>query len=630
MAFDLMPEPQAGRNPDDTAAPHAIRRTFNPGERKAIRRLFGATCAECGAEAQDGHADHVQPFAAGGPTDLGNAQWLCAPCNLAKGAATPTAPKRGFARFVMPKPDASGFKLRRWQRRFLARFRAAVATGRTSFFLGAGVGSGKTIAALIAFLRSDFDLLVVITPKTGIRGSWQEDAAKLGITLQTVVAGSTFDGTSYRIPHGYVLTTQMLPSVINDLRIRCAHLRVLVVVDEAHHFGEGQAWTDSADAALGRAAFRLSMSGTPFRTDERRIAGLTYQREGAVGVANPDFAHSYEDAFADGLVAPVVCRFIGGSVEKRLTDGRGFTYDFADGDYSGRTGKPDRERMAVRLRLAATESLDYQKAAFREADRALEEYRRDGRPWGGLIVCATIPQAQAVHAYIARELRQPALLLVEHADTEEGVARFNADPSLRWVVSITKVSEGISIPRLRVALMLSHVTARQTLEQIRGRLARLLDGCAQLQQEAMFFLFADPRNVSFARRSNKMLLHVVPWLAAPEREGDPGDHDERMARLREGGIEHPEQDDAGDADAVRRLRDRLGDERQYDAVNLGRYTLFARPAMDGAVIGGEIVTEDEYLGLRQRLAEVIDPLTAMEASGPLITRLRRIVSGDVT
>ena len=47
----------------------------------------GGRCVRCGKPAE--HADHIFPWAKGGPTILNNGQPLCATCNLKKGCSLP-------------------------------------------------------------------------------------------------------------------------------------------------------------------------------------------------------------------------------------------------------------------------------------------------------------------------------------------------------------------------------------------------------------------------------------------------------------------------------------------------------------------------------------------------------------
>ena len=47
-------------------------------------------CAVCRTDLRVGkHLDHIFPLAAGGKSEIGNLQWLCPPCNLAKAAKLP-------------------------------------------------------------------------------------------------------------------------------------------------------------------------------------------------------------------------------------------------------------------------------------------------------------------------------------------------------------------------------------------------------------------------------------------------------------------------------------------------------------------------------------------------------------
>ncbi len=52
---------------------------------KALVERDGYRCTKCGAE-KDLHIDHIVPVSAGGTNQLSNLQFLCRPCNIAKGA----------------------------------------------------------------------------------------------------------------------------------------------------------------------------------------------------------------------------------------------------------------------------------------------------------------------------------------------------------------------------------------------------------------------------------------------------------------------------------------------------------------------------------------------------------------
>jgi superfamily II DNA or RNA helicase len=615
-------------------------RNFAAGERKAIRRVFNHTCSACGAEvtAENAQADHVIAYANGGSTTLDNAQLLCRDCNQSKGATNGVRPS-----FAVAKPSLD-FHLRAWQKDCLSVQAEVIANGGKTFFLGAGVGSGKTIASLAAYIQGDFDLLIVVTTKSGIRGTWHKDAEKVGLKLKTMISATDFmadDGTR-KVPHGFVLNVHMVPSLMNDLRLLCKMFKVLLVLDEAHHYGESLAWTRNLSATFGDVSHTMHLSGTPYRGDNQRILGLNYAKEGQRIVGEPDFKRSYEDNVGAGEAAPIITRFVSGSVTKMSAHGMVEVYDYDDGDYSTLTGAPSPALMSTRLRLSAVESIDWQMAAVAAARADLMECRKDGIRWGGLIICTEIEQAKEVAIRINSRWGDKVKLIVAEVDTETAVEDFIDDESYTWAVSITKVSEGISIDRLRVGVMLSTTLTRGNFDQVRGRLARLVKGIPHVAQAAHFYIPADPRLIDYALSSNKMMLHSIPWLRDTNAEAvedlvigcdvvTEADivrlHDELTADA-DTGVDGAEIERGHTTieqiNALRMALKRTSDEM---TIRIGDYTLFAKAKIDGAAIDDEFISESEYLELRQRMAEIINPLTAARMRGAEIDELSDIFGG---
>lgn len=63
-----------------------MKRLFSQFQRKVLFALSNGRCANCDKPLSGlWHADHKQPFSAGGPTIINNGQALCQRCNLAKG-----------------------------------------------------------------------------------------------------------------------------------------------------------------------------------------------------------------------------------------------------------------------------------------------------------------------------------------------------------------------------------------------------------------------------------------------------------------------------------------------------------------------------------------------------------------
>lgn len=523
---------------------------------------------------------------------------------------------------LIEKPKLN-FRLRTWQQECLFDQVNKINKGQKTYFLGAGVGSGKTLASLATFMVTDFDMMIVVTPKSGIRGSWHKDAAKVGLTFETLTSESIgMDGDNFEFPNGYVLNIHAVPSLVYELTMLCSKFRVMLVVDEAHHFGEDMFWTNNVVSALSGAAYTLLLSGTPYRSDDQKILGLTYNRDSA----EPDYLRSYNQNLSSGEAAPIVTRFVSGSVEKIMDDGRSEVFDYDDGDYSSRTGKKNVPLMSERLRLTAIESFEWQMGAVSSARTDLIRFRQDGIKWGGLVVCRTIEQATQLAGLITSTFGDKVKLIVAEADTEESVSDFIADDSYVWVVSITKVSEGINIDRLRVGVMLTSITTRGNFDQVRGRLVRLVPGVAHLSQTAHFYIPADPRLIDYALSSNQSMLHAVPWIGGGESDT------ESLVKLHDELTEGSDYDVDGTAidriettgEMINDLREELYKSRKAITVNVGRYTLSARAVIDGAAINDEFVPEDEYLSLRNKLAGIINPMTAMRASGKALLEMTEL------
>lgn len=596
-----------------------MKRFFNPSEKAAIYNLYGGRCARCGDEVTgSGHADHTVAHANGGSTTLSNAQLLCHSCNTSKGAkAADFKPL-----FEVRKPKLTQ-KLHSWQADCLAAQLEVIKQGGKSYFVAAGVGSGKSCLSLATYLEGDFDLIIVITPKSGIRGSWQADAAKMGIKLRTIVSSSSFrgndgSGSRYEIPNGFVLNVSMVGSVMNELMMYCKNFKVMVAFDEAHHYGEDMQWTNNVLEAFEDAKYKVGLSGTPFRADNKRIAFLGYSKRGNKSIATPQYVYPYEKAFADGLVAPIITRCVGGSVTKiDIDSGLSTKFDYADGDYSSITGEPDPGRMSARLRLSAVESYEWQLALVEAARSQLHEYRKDGIKWGGLIVCYTIEQAQHLAKLIRSKWGDKCLEVFADADTEISVAQFNADHSFDWVISITKVSEGITIPRLRTCALLTSVTTRNNFDQLRGRIARLFGGMNHLLQEGSFFIPSDPRLIAYAEESNQIMLHEVSWFASDDPQEAAVLHGQC---LQINNALAGEQSEVSVLEAISDLKEKFKKDLKRNEINGGDYVLYAEPKFDGAVIGEAYYSEEEYRKIRQSLdRKGVDHFTILKSGRGLLS-----------
>ena len=172
------------------------------------------------------------------------------------------------------------------------RSRGCARTRRSSFLLEACPGAGKTFPGLRwaceQLTDGHVEQVIVVVPTTNLARQWAREAAQVGIRLEP-----NWDGVGLpRDTHGIAITYQRFAAMPELYRHACAARRTLVIADEPHHMGESAAW-GGASGAFEHVPFRLLLSGTPFRSDNDPIPGVSYDDEGE---AKPDFVYSYTEA----------------------------------------------------------------------------------------------------------------------------------------------------------------------------------------------------------------------------------------------------------------------------------------------------------------------------------------------
>lgn len=251
-------------------------------------------------------------------------------------------------------------RLRRWQKAALDAFRDRPGP---DFLAVATPGAGKTTFALAAarleLAAHPGRRLVVVAPTQHQKTQWADAAERLDLHLEP--AWSAADGRLPADVHGMVTTYQQVASSTAALA-RIAEGAV-VVLDEAHHSGEDRAWGDAARAAFAGAAVRLSLSGTPFRSDTRAIPFVRYDDE---GLALSDVQYGYSDALGEGgVVRPVRFPRTDGEMEWVAADGAVASATFQD--------RLDPTGSSQRLRTALSVGGEWLPAVLARADERLRE-----------------------------------------------------------------------------------------------------------------------------------------------------------------------------------------------------------------------------------------------------------------
>ena len=367
-------------------------------------------------------------------------------------------------------------RLRPWQSEALRR----LADHPSPDFLAVATpGAGKTTFALTAVLgqlaAAPARRVVVVAPTSHLKVQWSRAAAALDLHLD--------DGwSSGRLPadvHGAVVTYQQVAT--SPDRVAAVARGALVVLDEVHHAGDERAWGAAVRSAFEDAVWRLSLSGTPFRSDTRAIPFVRYVGE----EAEPDFEYGYGDALRDrGVVRRVYFPRIDGEMEWVAPDGLVRSATFGD--------RLDGSLTAQRLRTALSLDGEWLPSVLVLAHRRLLELRRLQHPAaGGLVIASDQDHARGIAELLRERCRAPATVATSDDPTASArIARFatSTDP---WIIAVRMVSEGVDIPRLRVGVFATTTTTELFFRQAVGRLVRWTPGVPS--QRSFLFLPDDPR-----------------------------------------------------------------------------------------------------------------------------------------
>ncbi len=368
-------------------------------------------------------------------------------------------------------------RLRPWQKLALERFGAA---GSSDFLAVATPGAGKTTFALAAarlvLARGGAGRLIVVVPTAHLKRQWARAAAALDLHLETSWAPGTRQVA--RDMHGIVTTYQQVAS---QARVLAGVARdAFVVLDEVHHAGDDRAWGTALRTAFSPAAKRLSLSGTPFRSDTAAIPFISYDDE----EARPDFEYDYGEALSDHrVVRPIYFPRTNGFMEWQAPDGALHAASFDDPLAASWANQ--------RLRTAISLEGEWIPEVLGAAHHKLTEIRTHQHDAAGLVIAADQDHARGIAELLRRRFGTAAVLATSDdplASTR--IARFS-DGQEPWLVAVRMVSEGVDLPRLRVGVFATMTTTELFFRQAVGRFVRWTPGMGR--QPAYLYIPDDAR-----------------------------------------------------------------------------------------------------------------------------------------
>jgi superfamily II DNA or RNA helicase len=355
-------------------------------------------------------------------------------------------------------------KLRAWQAEALDRY---FETEPRDFLAAATPGAGKTTFALRLaaelLARRVVDRITVVAPTEHLKRQWADAAHRAGIRLNPEFKNS--HGFGGRRFNGVVVTYAQVATRAALHRQLTESGRTLVILDEVHHGGDALSWGDAIREAFEPATRRLSLTGTPFRSDTAAIPFVTYLRdEHGIRLSQTDYNYGYGRALADGVVRPVLFLAYAGKMRWRTKMGE---------EFEARLGEDDTKDVTAQAwRTALAPEGEWIPAVLRAADRRLTEVRHSIPDAGGLVI-ATDHFAARAYAKVLHELtgEAPTIVLSDEKEASDRIEKFSTSDS-RWMVAVRMVSEGVDVPRLAVGVYATSAATPLYFAQAIGRFVR--------------------------------------------------------------------------------------------------------------------------------------------------------------
>ncbi|MEL6442347.1 MAG: hypothetical protein AAFQ80_24250 [Cyanobacteria bacterium J06621_8] len=262
--------------------------------------------------------------------------------------------------------------------------------------------------------------------------------------------------------------------------------KIFLVLDEVHHVSDELSYGQACEIAFPDEiiSHRLMTSGTPFRSDGKRILGdwIDYQYDETNNqyIYKPDFFYKLVNALDDKIIPHFSFVTLGGE----------FSYREGEAIYEGRKFETEEneEDLSKLLNTAIYVGGEWIETAIEWAHQRMRRDRQNGFP-----ECATyirVPKIETAYKMQKRiyEITNQEALVVVSQDDPSFSSNFKqqGDPSqlieyfaaetgysaTAWIIGVGMLGEGISIKRLKYRIHATNICARLSFEQDLGRLLR--------------------------------------------------------------------------------------------------------------------------------------------------------------
>lgn len=453
------------------------RRFATRSERVKLFLAADGVCTRCGSELDETfEADHRRPYSSVPTTNVHEMQALCARCNATKGDT--------MLRLHQQQADdhARAPEVGTVVRRIIADVTP-----------GGGKSALPVIIAHRLISRGVVDAICWVVPRDNLRRQAEEafQAAWLrrhiGHSLEVRAARN--DINPRRKLAGYATTYQ---AVLQEPELHADEFRrarYALFLDEVHHAAVGSPYHRTLAGMVEAAAVVVLMSGTFSRADGQQIAFLDYEQT-APGKIEPVLrgkradtrvvSYSRKQALDEHAIIPLFFERLDGEAAWIGRDG-------SQREVASLRGLSEETPAALFTAL----SQGYADALL---ERTVEHWRGRQQFTAGTRLLVVAPSIVQARRYLERlrAMGVEASDIATSDDTEEAVRnirrlRGEASPSLDALVTVAMAYEGMDCPTISHIACLTHVRAREWIEQMLARGVRVDPRFLWVDQEAWVF-----------------------------------------------------------------------------------------------------------------------------------------------
>jgi superfamily II DNA or RNA helicase len=399
-------------------------------------------------------------------------------------------------------------KLRQWQSEALEKY---FALSPQDFLAVATPGAGKTTFALrVATELVDRGLvnrITIVAPTDHLKRQWADAAARVGLAIDP-----NFKNADGRHGDGFIgvaVTYAQVASKPMLHRAKTEAAKTLVILDEIHHGGDALSWGDGIREAFEPAVRRLSLTGTPFRSDTAAIPFVEYveDRDG-IRRSRSDYTYGYGQALRDHVVRPVIFMAYSGQMRWRTSAGDEMAASLGEAAVT-------KDITAQAWRTALNPAGEWIPAVLTAADKRLTEVRRSVPDAGGLVIATDHDDARAYAGQLKKITGEsPTVILSDDAKASSKIEEFS-EGTKRWMVAVRMVSEGVDVPRLAVGVYATSTATPLFFAQAIGRYVR----ARRRGETASIFLPSVPNLMALANQLEAERDHALDRPETGEEDG---------------------------------------------------------------------------------------------------------------